>query len=140
MQSVKKRLASVWIASPKENPETIAGYYSLAPWQIAFDSYPEKLRKKLPEYPIHVTLLARLAVANSFQGHGLGGILLINALRRAWHAAQAVPVQAILVHAKDERAAQFYQRYGLQSLPNEPLHLFMPMASVRQLLEARVEP
>ena len=133
-QSVKKRLASVWVVSPEDEPTVVAGYYSLAPYQVDFDECPDKLRKRLPRYPLAMMLLARLAVSSRFQRQGLGGILLLDALNRSWRASQTVPVQAVLVHAKDENAASFYRSQGLLAFPTEPLHLYMPMASIERLL------
>lgn len=132
-QAQKKRLASVFVASPVDQPACIVGYYSLAPWQIAFEQAPAKVTKRLPRYPLAATLLARLAVDQSFQGQGLGGVLLIDALKRIHLAAQSVPVQVALVHAKDDAAAAFYRRYGFEAFADEPLHLFMAMGTVEQL-------
>ncbi len=132
-QAQQKRLASVWIASPPDQPELVLGFYSLAPWQIAFEDCPGELRKRLPRYPIQVSLIARLAVAIGHQGKGLGGILLLDGLKRAWIAGETLPVQAVLVHAKDDRAAEFYRRYGFKPFPNRPLHLYLPMGTVEAL-------
>ncbi len=136
-QAQRRRLASVWIASPAAHPERIAGYYSLAPWQVAFEDCPEDLRRGLPRYPIPVILIARLAVASDRQGKGLGGILLVDALQRAGAASGLVPVQAVLVHAKDERAAGFYAHYGFQRFPRQRFVLFLPMATAARLASAR---
>jgi GNAT superfamily N-acetyltransferase len=132
-QAERKRLASVWIATPAGDPARILGYYSLAPWQIAFEDGPPILRKRLPRYPLAVTLLARLAVARSAQGRGLGGELLVDALLRSYEASETVPVQAVVVHAKDASVAGWYARHGFLPFPDRPLHLFMPMATVAAL-------
>ena len=132
-QAQRKRLASVWVASPPDDPTRVLGYYCLAPWQIAFEDCPDALRKRLPRYPIHVTLLARLAVATSVQGQGLGGVLIADALKRTWKASENVPVQGVVVHAMDDRAAAFYRHHGFLAFPNESLHLFLPMKSVAAL-------
>jgi GNAT superfamily N-acetyltransferase len=132
-QAQRKRLATVWIASPPDDPARILGYYSLAPWQIAFEECPDALRKRLPRYPIHVTLLARLAIATSAQGRGLGGVLLTDALKRTWQASKTVPVQGVIVHAMDDRAATFYRHHGFLTFPKDALHLFLPMGSVAAL-------
>jgi GNAT superfamily N-acetyltransferase len=134
-QAQRKRLASVWIAVSPAQPNRVLGYYSLAPWQIAFEGCPESLRKRLPRYPVHVSLIARLAVDREHQGKGLGGVLLADALKRTWLASEAVPVQAVLVHAKDDRAAQFYRNHGFIPFPHEPHHLYLPMQSVSRLFE-----
>jgi GNAT superfamily N-acetyltransferase len=133
-QAQRKRLASVWIASPVEDPARVVGYYSLAPWQVAFERCPAALRKRLPHYPLAVSLIARLAVTRQWQGQGWGGFLLVDALDRARRASDLVPVQAVVVHAKDERVAALYERYGFVPFPAQPLHLYLPMESVAQAL------
>ena len=129
-QAQRKRLASVWIAAPEDRPAEVVGYYSLAPIQIAFEDAPVALRKKLPRYPISGSLIARLAIDRRWQRQGFGGVLLFDALARSLQASEAVPLQAVIVHAKDEAAAAYYQRFGFQRFPTRPLHLFLPMASV----------
>ena len=132
-QAQRKRLSSVWIAATPDAPRRVCGYYSLAPWQIAFDDCPEPLRKRLPAYPVHVSLVARLAVDRGHQGKGLGGVLLADAMKRAWQAGKAVPVQAVVVHAKDAHAAAFYRAHGCIPFPHEPHHLYLPMPSMERL-------
>jgi GNAT superfamily N-acetyltransferase len=136
-QAERKRLASVWIATPLDDPAPVLGYYSLAPWQIAFEECPAALRRKLPRYPLAVTLLARLAVARAGQGQGLGGELLVDALFRSLGASQKVPVQAVVVHAKDTRAANWYTGYGFTAFPARPLHLYLPIATIEDLRRSR---
>jgi GNAT superfamily N-acetyltransferase len=135
-QAERKRLASVWIATTAEDQATILAYYSLAPWQIAFEECPSTIRKRLPRYPIAVTLLARLAVARSAQGRGVGAEVLVDALLRSHRASQTVPVQAVVVHAKDARVADWYSRHGFVPFPDRPLHLFISMATISALKSA----
>jgi ribosomal protein S18 acetylase RimI-like enzyme len=62
-------------------------------------------------------LLGRLAVARPYQGHGLGGILLVDALKRS--ARAELGVFAMMVDAKDEAAQRFYEHFGFTLLPGE---------------------
>jgi ribosomal protein S18 acetylase RimI-like enzyme len=55
--------------------------------------------------------------------------LLVNALRRA--ASAEIPAAVLIVNAKDDQAAAFYQHHGFISLADAPLTLFLPLASVR---------
>ena len=57
-------------------------------------------------------------------------VLLADALRRAHGASKIVPMQLLVVHAKDESAAAFYAKHGLRPFPKTPLHLFLPIASI----------
>jgi GNAT superfamily N-acetyltransferase len=63
-----------------------------------------------------------------FKGQGLGGALLADALDRA--ARSEIAAYALLVDAKDESAAAFYRHHGFIPLPDTPLTLFLPLATV----------
>lgn len=58
--------------------------------------------------------------------------LLADALSRVLVAPPAV--FTLLVDAKDETAASFYRRYGFIPLTNQPLMLFLPIATAAKLL------
>ncbi|MBN1417241.1 MAG: GNAT family N-acetyltransferase [Planctomycetes bacterium] len=128
-----KRSASVWIAFPQEKPSRVIGCYCLAPWQVGFKTCPEPLRKQGSGYPFRVLLLSRLGVASSQQGKGLGGVLLVDALRRAWVANAASPIQAVVAHAEDDQTVGLYQRHGLIGFRQHPQHFFLPMKSIARL-------
>lgn len=70
--------------------------------------------------------LARLAVSKSLQGRGLGGQLLVAAARRCMRASQEVGGTAVMIDAKDERAARWYASYGAVRLNDAPLSLLLP--------------
>lgn len=129
-QAERKRLATVWVASPVDDPGQVVGYYSLAPWQVAFEECSTELRRRLPRYPLAVSLIARLAVAKNYQGQGVGSVLLVDAILRVRAASQTIPVQAVVVQAKDERAAAWYRRFGFASFPDQALFLYLPLAAV----------
>jgi GNAT superfamily N-acetyltransferase len=64
------------------------------------------------------------------QGQGLGPALLKNALQRALAAAQEIGARAVLVHAIDEEAKQFYRHFDFEDSPAHDLHLMMLMKDV----------
>lgn len=39
-----------------------------------------------------------------------------------------------MLDATDEDAKSFYARYGFQELTDDPLHLFLPMETLRMLV------
>jgi predicted GNAT family N-acyltransferase len=71
--------------------------------------------------------MGRLAVAGQFKAQGLGGALLADALHRA--AVSDIAAYAMLVDAKDDKAASFYQHHGFIQLPESPRSLFLPLAT-----------
>ena len=102
---------------------TVVGYYSLAVGEVAYDGAPDRLSKGLARHPIPIMLLARLAVSSAWQGRGLGAGLLKDAMRRTLQAADIAGVRAFAVHAKDDRARDFYAHFGFIPSPTDPLHL-----------------
>ncbi len=116
-------------------PSSILGYYSIAPGSVDFGDVPQDLTKRFPRYPIPVFLLARLAVHRDLQGQGLGSELFFAAGRRCLRAANEVGGFALLIDAKDEAAAKWYERLGAITLLDSELRLIMPLATISQALE-----
>ena len=91
----------------------------------------------MPE-PIPVILLGQLAVDLDYQGRGLGGDLVVDAGRIALAAADLIGARAVIVQALDERARNFYQRFGLRALSDhEPLMLLLRISGLRAALGGR---
>jgi len=114
----------------------VIGYYSLAPASVMPEDAPARVMKGQARYPVPVILMARFAVDQSEQGRGLGKALLRDALRRALQGADAIGGRAFLVHAKNEDARAFYQKFGMEASPTNALHLFLLFKDIRQSLEA----
>ena len=82
-------------------------------------------------------LIARLAVTTSWQGKGLGSGLLKDAMLRTLQAADIAGIRAMAVHAKDDDARAFYERFGFVAAPTDPYHLFVLFKDVRAILKQR---
>ncbi len=113
--------------------EQVAGYYALASSAVAPAAAPGRFRRNMPD-PIPVVVLARLAVARSHQGQGLGRALFQDAARRVIHAAEAIGIRGLLVHALSEEAKAFYLRLGLDPSPLDPMTLMAAIADLRAAL------
>ena len=96
----------------KADSDKIDGFYAISSASVDFKNWPAGL--KLPRYPVPVVLLGRLAVDISAQGQGVGLMLLQHAMQLAVVTAEKIGVYAVVVDAKNEAAAGFYQRYGFQ--------------------------
>jgi GNAT superfamily N-acetyltransferase len=119
------------------NGEVIVGYHTLAVGNVIYEDAPERLAKGLPRYPIPVLLLARLAVDRHWQGKGLGAALVADALRRTLQVADIAGVRALLVHAKDDTARNFYMHLGFDPFPGEHLVLYRLLKDLRAMQEKR---
>ncbi len=103
----------------------VVGYYSLAAASEEPLRVPVRVAKGLAKHAIPLTLLARLAVDASEQGKRLGEALLKDAIKRHLQAQSILGSRALVAHAKDERTAEFYARYGFQHSPTDSLHLYL---------------
>src|SRR5438874_767237 len=131
-QHARKNVGRTFVAV-RAGEKKVLGYYTLSSSSVAFEHLPEELQKKLPNYPLPVALLGKLAVDQSARGQGLGELLLIDALRRVVAIADQLAIFGVEVDALDNSAKAFYEKYGFQPFHDQPLHLFLPLDTVRQL-------
>jgi GNAT superfamily N-acetyltransferase len=117
--------------------DEVVGFYTLVVAQVEYADAPQRLGKGLAKHPIPLMLLARLAVAASWQGKGLGSGLLKDAMLRTVQAADIAGIRAIAVHAKDDDGRAFYERFGFVPAPTDPYHLFVLLKDVRSILKRR---
>jgi ribosomal protein S18 acetylase RimI-like enzyme len=111
----------------------VRGYYTLLAGQVEHEEATEAVRKGLSRhFPIPVAILARLAVDARSQGEALGARLLDDALERVCRAAQEVAVRAVVVHAIDDAAVGFYERFGFRGLSTAPRTLMLTLAELRE--------
>jgi len=110
------------------------GFYSLAVGEVAYADASERLVKGLARHPVPVMLLARLAVGAAHQGRGIGSGLLKDAMLRTLQAADIAGVRAFVVHAKDDDARAFYERFDFAPSPTDPFHLMLLLKDVRAIV------
>lgn len=108
----------------------VVAYYSLATGAAQRDLMPRKLRHDIPN-PAPLMILGRLAVDAAYHGQGVGRGLLKDALQRVLAASQIVGCHALVVHAIDQTAAEFYIKYGFLPFPKGGQTLFLPIETIR---------
>lgn len=113
---------------------TVVGFYSLSVGSVDHPSAPERVVKGLARHPVPVMILARLAVDQTLQGKGLGRALLKDALRRTLRAADIAGIRAVLVHAKDDTARQWYRQFDFKEGATDPFHLFLVLKDIKSML------
>ena len=111
--------------------KTVVGYYSLAASSIAHNLATSKVRRNMPD-PVPAVIIGRLAIDRRWQGKGLGGDLLRDAVLRATTATETIGVRAILVHAMNNDAKSFYEHFGFRVSPAEPLTLMATIDDIRR--------
>ncbi|MBS2016469.1 MAG: GNAT family N-acetyltransferase [Deltaproteobacteria bacterium] len=132
-QDVRRKANAVFVLTASSSRRFVLGYFTLCAYGLAPGVVPDEARRHLPRYPlVSATLLGRLAVHVSRHGQGLGGVLLAEALRKAYDNADVVGSTMVVVDALDEKAASFYAAHGFVRLP-ESARLVLPMKTIAKL-------
>lgn len=129
-QDQKRGNAAVYVMVDELRPETVLGYYTISPTQISTESLPKsyiqllgKGRKWAPAF-----VLGKLAVDKRFTGNGYGEDLISHALEQALVRA-GVGGTGVIIHALNERLANYYRSLGFVSHDSDPLTLYLPRGS-----------
>jgi GNAT superfamily N-acetyltransferase len=137
----KLHLAATWVAT--RDPD-ILGFATVASGCIERRSVPdERLRKRLPDYPLPVLRLARLGVDRRAQGMGLGSGLVRHVLRLALSQRDQVGCVGVVTDAKPDAVA-FYEALGFTRLAGvgegllhgDPDPMFLGIATIAAAVEA----
>jgi hypothetical protein len=130
-QHSEKGISRTFVLVDDENPSAILGFFTLSSCEILVDKLPAKYARKYPPQAPAVKL-ARLSVSIQMQKKGLGAYMMINAMERVLKVAEHLGIIGFFVDAKNDEAANYYQQFGFIPLPDNPLELFLPLATIRQ--------
>lgn len=116
--------------------DRVVAYYGWSMAQIAIAEAPARLTKGAGRYPQPVALLARLGVHLDHERRRLGAGLLRDVLLRARLLSDQVACRALLVHAEDINARDFYLHLipEFESTPTDELRLVLLMKDIRRTL------
>ncbi len=118
--------ARSYVVCDAADDQRVVAYYALANGALAVADAPGAVRRNMPD-PIPMAILGRLAVDVVWQGRGLGLALLQDAVLRAAQAASILGVRGVLVHAISPQAKGFYENYGFQASPTQPMTLVLSL-------------
>lgn len=116
----------------------VAGFVTISAGQIMAAHISKTVKKRFPAYPIPVLRIARLAVDETFQGHGIGRLLLRAMLELAIEMRDQLGCSGVVVDAKPETVT-FYTALGFQELEVAagalgdrpiPVSLFLPIQQI----------
>lgn len=136
-QHQAKNISRTFVAVDVSDPATILGFCTLAVSEVDGSDFPST--KRQPDR-VPVVRLGRFATSEEHQGKGLGSYLLMNALEKVFEISMHAGVAAVVVDAKDEKAATFYENRGFKRSPGNPLMLFMPTATLQQAIQKASAP
>lgn len=114
----RRDTARTWVWLDKD--DRVVGYYALAAHKVAREHVVAKEGRGGP-VEIPAVLLAKLALAEHLRGHGLGAVLVADALARVVTATRTVAARLVVVDALTERVAEFYESLGFRRVPGSLL-------------------
>jgi len=130
-QAARRYGSKTFVLVHEDDPETIIGYHTTLLTQTDPSIIP---KSKLGKAPLPMLLLGRLAVDRHIQGKGFGSILLIDVLRRAKIIGENTALYGVVLDALNQQAEKFYLKHGFEPLTDDPLHLYIDIGTIRQLL------
>jgi ribosomal protein S18 acetylase RimI-like enzyme len=121
----------------------LVGFYSLNAHSIDYGDLPTKYARTRPGHgQIPAAYISMIGVDRRFAGQGYGGDLLVDGLTRIARAADQVGIAVVVLDVLDcgdpdvvARRLKLYTGYGFAPLPSRPLRLFLPIATVRAMLD-----
>ena len=127
--------AKTFVAAAVASPNTVLGYYTIAPGAIDFADVPDAAKRGLGRYEVPVFRLGRLAVSVGERAAVSAGSCSWPQANGALAVAEAVGGVALAIDAKDEAAAGWYERFGALRLLDNPLALVLPLATIAAALK-----
>lgn len=116
--------------------DRVVGYHALTLASIEHVDATTRAQKGMPQTPIPAMLLARLAVDKAVQGKGIGAFLLGDAMSRALSVAEQAGMRILLVHAVNDEARAFYEHFGFEASPTDPMNLQLLTKDIRRALDS----
>ncbi|MDB5431025.1 MAG: N-acetyltransferase [Caulobacter sp.] len=98
----------------------VIGYVSLSAAQIERAWLTKAAQRNRPD-PIPMLLLGQLAIDLRDQGRGYSTSLMFYALTTAVRFSRDIGCFGVMTHPLDDGVRAFYERFGFEELPGDPL-------------------
>ena len=128
-QHQRKHFSTTYVLVDDSVPDEILGFYCLSFGAMNLTGLPPVEQKKLPRHPVPVARMGRLAVDESCRGKGYGALLLQNAVKRCLNVREEIAHYALVVDAKHEAAARFYEHFGFVSCTDDEMQWYLPLGN-----------
>ncbi len=135
----KADVVRVWVLVDAK--ESIVGFYGINMHAIDVKEMPEAYKKKAGKHGmLPAAFIAMIGVDQSQQGNGIGSALVADALSRIARVSDEIGTCVIILDVFNDgdadivaRRKTYYEAFGFLPLPDQPLRLFMPIQSAREL-------
>ena len=122
------------LVDEQAEPTRIVGYHTLLVAQVRQEEIPgdrPRIKRAIP-----VILLGQLGIDLEFQGRAYGELMLMDAQARVDEISRKTGIRAMMLDARNERLALWYERYDFIRFPDE-FRMFKSIGAIRaqKLLE-----
>lgn len=115
LQAGFSQTSRTFVICDGNNLKRVVGYYSIASASLATTEALDRIKAGSGRQPIPAVILARLAVDKNWQRKGLGSFLVFDAVKRVARLQDELGIRALIVHAIDDDAKNFYQKLGFKN-------------------------
>ena len=137
----KADVVRIWVVIDAKN--NIVGFYGVNTHAVDVKEMPASYQKKVMKHGLlPAAFIAMIGVDEKYQGNRLGSALVVDALNRIARASNEIGTCVIMLDVFDDgnpdavtRRKTYYERFGFVPLPDQPLRLFMPVATAREVSE-----
>ena len=120
----------------------LIGFYAINAHKVDYTELPAKYARDRPGHgSIPAIYISMIGVDVRFAGNGYGGDLLADCLKRIARIGDELGVSVVMLDVLDdgnselvEKRKRLYADYGFTPLPTNDMRLFLPLATVKQLI------
>ena len=137
----KADVVRVWVVVDEKS--NIVGFYGINMHAADVRDMPEAYKKRTGKHGLlPAAFIAMIGVDESQQGNGIGSALVADALSRIARVSDEIGTCVIVLDVFDDGDAEtvarrktYYESFGFHPLPDQPLRLFMPVQTARELTD-----
>jgi len=135
----KADVVRVWVVLDTDT--NTVGSYGINMHAIDVKDLPETYKNKAGKHGLlPAAFIAMIGVDQSQQGNGIGSALVADAVCRIARISDEIGTCVIVLDVFDDgdadtvaRRKTYYETFGFLPLPGQPLRLFMPVQTAREL-------
>lgn len=121
----------------------VIGFHAIKAHAVDYRDLPKAYARSRPGHgSIPAAYVSMIGVDQRHRGHGYGGDLLADALWRIARAAESVGIAVVVLDVLDDGNPELtawrrrlYQGYGFLPFGSDPLRMFLPVATIRTMLD-----
>lgn len=134
-REVAKNISKAYVLKEKGRSKPL-GFYTLSSASIQRIAMPSKTKQRaIPYQDVGVLCMGRLAIDTSVQGQGYGQLLIAHCMNQTFKASGIIGIYGLIVVAKDETAAKYYQKLDWTKLTtNSGLAYFVSTSEIKLAL------